>query len=91
MVKNYPQMARLLLESGANPNLPDVKNYTPLYRAVRDGQDQVAMLLIANPKTDVDLANDNNWSPLMAATAANNLKILHAMQKQVHPGNCFGR
>lgn len=44
--QGYPQIARLLLEAGANPDMGNVHNITPLMYSARYGNEQVCKLLI---------------------------------------------
>lgn len=64
----------LLLKSGANSNLKDTKNLTPLIIAVEEEQiDKVKLLL--DYKADPNIQNANGWTALHSAVAKNNIEI----------------
>jgi ankyrin repeat protein len=64
---------RLLLDAGANVNLPTEYGWTPLLTAVNNRNYQVAQLLIARG-ADVNAANKGGWTPLYLATDNRNIE-----------------
>lgn len=55
---------------------------TPLQLAIWHGQEDVAKLLIATGKTDVNLNSSHMMTPLLQATFAGNEGIVHALLKR---------
>jgi hypothetical protein len=60
------ELARLLLESGADISVMDSVGATPLYSASLKGHTEVTKL--PEKGADVTVANDNGWTPLNTAT-----------------------
>lgn len=56
-----------LLQRGFDPNTPDPKGLSGLYLALREPAPKVAKVLIAWPKTNVEIRTDKDESPLMMA------------------------
>ena len=69
------ELANLLLEAGANPNLPDMNANTPLHLAVR-GRHKESVKLMLEKKGDTSLANTNGKTPLNMAKDKNMKNIL---------------
>jgi ankyrin repeat protein len=59
--------ARSLLKAGISPNTLDPKGNPMLIVAIRDKSKKVTDLLLANPATNVNLANKSGENPLMMA------------------------
>jgi ankyrin repeat protein/tetratricopeptide (TPR) repeat protein len=70
---NYPETLKALLAGGANPNPPGDKVSTLLYRAVAEGSEQMAEMLLkagANPNVKMDAQmhiNIPSMTPLLRA------------------------
>ncbi len=65
-VKNdYPQEIKPLLDQGANPNRRTTQGQPAIMQAMRDNAWKVYDLLAADPKTDVNVANNQGETPLM--------------------------
>lgn len=62
-----PQAVRQLLERGFDPNSPSPEGQVPLFLALRDGAPQVAEVLLASTRLDVDATNAVGETPLMMA------------------------
>jgi ankyrin repeat protein len=79
-----------LLSAGFDPNAPSEKGQTPLCLALRDGSIKVVAVLMADPRTQIDLANANNETPLMIAALRGNLesamRLLEAGAQLSRPG-----
>ena len=56
-----------LIQRGFDPNTRDAHGQTGLLLALREPSHKVSMVLIASPKTDVDVLDPNGESPLMLA------------------------
>ncbi len=56
-----------LLAQGFDPNTPNEKGQVGLYLALRDDSPKVVAALLADPKTNVDISNGANETPLMMA------------------------
>lgn len=73
-VKNDDASAvRKLLERGFDPNTKNPDGLPGLYLALREPSPEVARTLIEWPKTDVDLRNQEDESPLMIAALKGDL------------------
>jgi ankyrin repeat protein len=67
-IKGNSELAMLLLENKANPNISGHEDWTALHLAAQYGSHKVATLLITN-KANVNARNDNRATPLhIAAT-----------------------
>ena len=62
------EMARLLIENGANPNLINDDNDTPLHWAAREGQKELLVILLAHG-AKVNAVDKDGWTPLRWAEA----------------------
>ena len=67
IVANDSIRVRYLLSHGAHTDARDGEGYTPLTDATRFGFTEVATLLLDH-KADANLADRNNWTPLMWAS-----------------------
>lgn len=65
-----------LIKAGVSPNTIDPKGNPMLIVAIRDKSIKVADLLIANPATDVNLANKSGENPLMMASIEGELALV---------------
>jgi ankyrin repeat protein len=57
------EMARLLIEKGANPNIRNDDDDTPLHWAAREGQKELAVILLAHG-AKVNAVGKAGWTPL---------------------------
>ncbi|HBL98999.1 TPA: hypothetical protein DDZ86_05150 [Candidatus Dependentiae bacterium] len=72
--KNYKDIVKLLLENGANPNIPNKDKETPLYWACAKGYLEIVKLLLekgANP----NIANKDKETPLYLTCSNNFIEI----------------
>ena len=85
-------IAGALLGAGANANLADENNHTPLCAAAQTGcVDLIALLLDA--KADMNALSAKGQTALMAAAAAGHLKVVQLLlesQADVHCHNSSG-
>jgi ankyrin repeat protein len=62
------EMARLLIDNGADVNIRNDEGYTPLHWAAGEGQKELVVILIAHG-ADVNAHNKRGWTPLRWAEA----------------------
>ena len=62
-----PNIVRLLMELGANPNISDNSGRTPLHWVAQDANVEMVSLLISNPKTLLSEIDNFGWTPLYYA------------------------
>lgn len=63
-----------LLKQGFDPNQRDEQGQVGLFLALRGESWQVAAVLLAHPKTEIDAVNANGETPLMMAALRGNLE-----------------
>lgn len=68
-----------LIKSGVSPNTLDPRGNPMLIVAIRDKSYKVIDLLVANPSTDVNLANKSSENPLMMASIDGELPIVEML------------
>jgi ankyrin repeat protein len=68
-----------LIKAGVSPNTLDPKGNPMLIVAIRDKSIKVADLLMANPATDVNLANKSGENPLMMASIEGELPLVETL------------
>ena len=71
-------VACVLLESGADPNLEDDSRQTPLHVAAREGNVEMIRLLLAHG-AHVDARNKHKWTPLHFAASQKHLEAARAL------------
>jgi len=69
------QSVNALLRRGFDPNTPDPKGLSGLYLALRDQSLKTAAVLIAWPKTNVEVRTAQDESPLMMASLKGHLEL----------------
>lgn len=62
------EMARLLIDNGADLNIRNDEGFTPLHGAAGEGQKELVVILIAHG-ADVNARNKRGWTPLRWAEA----------------------
>nr|UVT38029.1 hypothetical protein cemce18_00025 [uncultured bacterium] len=66
--KNNPDEIRRLIDNGANPNVTNLRGWTPLFAACRGLKQEAVEALLAYPSVDVNIATlANGTTPLMTA------------------------
>ncbi|WP_176695271.1 ankyrin repeat domain-containing protein [Legionella massiliensis] len=66
--KNNPDEIRRLIDKGANPNVTNLRGWTPLFAACRSLKQEAVEALLAYPSVDVNIATlANGTTPLMTA------------------------
>ena len=68
VLKGHKEVARLLLDAGADPNKEDYHGWTPLTFAAFNGYTDMVKLLL-NGGADLNKANINGFTPLHCAAA----------------------
>ncbi len=68
--KNNVELVKLLCKHGADPNIRNKNNDTPLHTACRNRNIEVAIELVKNKNIDINLVNDEGETPLMLALMA---------------------
>jgi len=73
------QVVTGLLKQGFDPNTPDDKGQIGLYLALRGGSLKSAQVLLADPRTEIDHANDHGETPLMMAALRGQTDMVRAL------------
>jgi ankyrin repeat protein len=68
------EMARLLIDNGADVNIRNEEGYTPLHWAAGEGQKELVVILIVHG-ADVNALNKRGWTPLRWAEAQSQKEI----------------
>jgi ankyrin repeat protein len=68
------EMARLLIDNGADVNVRNEEGYTPLHWAAGEGQKELVVILIIHG-ADVNAHNKRGWTPLRWAEAQSQKEI----------------
>jgi uncharacterized protein len=74
-VQDDADTVQALLQRGFDPDTLDPKGLSGLYLALREPSPKVAQVLIAWPKTNVELRTDHDESPLMMACLRGELEL----------------
>ena len=61
------EIAKLLLQRGANPLVENENNFTPLHLAARVGHTEICSLLLKNSRVQVNSINQGHFSPFHLA------------------------
>lgn len=78
IMHHYPDIAKFLIEKGANPNID--KDETPIHLAVRKGQCEIVKLLIPIIP-DINVQNGWGHTPLFIACRDQRLSIIELLLK----------
>ena len=68
--RGHAKVAQLLMNAGADVNIPNVQNHPPLSTAIRYGHTDIARALIAKG-ADIDAGRDASYTPLTLALIYN--------------------
>lgn len=84
------EVARVLLETGADISIPDYEGFTPIHFAARDGNAEIATLLIENGADITAVAEKDRWTPLHYASVRDHIDIVQAILQLSSdgPGSC---
>jgi ankyrin repeat protein len=77
--RDDPDTVQTLLERGFDPNTLDPQGLPGLYVALRDSSLKSAEVLIAWPKTNVEIRTVNGESPLMMAALKGDIEIVKSL------------
>ena len=82
----YDDITEALLQSGADPNIPDKSGKTPLYVSCSTKHDNVVRLLLRHDTTDVNLPDRRGQTPLLTAVIfGSDSIILQLLRKGANP------
>jgi ankyrin repeat protein len=73
--KNDLEMVKLLLKSGADPDLPDLNSDTPLLKAIAPSYDTITITLLANG-ANPNKGTQDGITPLMMAALRHQLDVV---------------
>ncbi|NWS22530.1 ANKK1 protein, partial [Pachyramphus minor] len=68
--KRLPEICSVLIERGADPNVPDEDGWTPLHFAAQNGDDRIVRLLLDH-QARVNAQEHDGWTPLHLAAQNN--------------------
>lgn len=74
-IGGYSDIAKMLLEAGAKPDVADKLGNSPLVWAARRGDYRIARMLV-EAGADLDFQNRQGQTPLMAAAAQSRLRLV---------------
>jgi len=77
--KGFPEMARLLVDSGADPNIDDAYLWSPLMRAIDNRHKPVIRYLLALPQIDVEHRNENRATALHVAASIHDIETVRLL------------
>lgn len=83
------EAVQLLLSRKADPNRVTKTGFSPLFSAIWDGASDVVSVLLADSRTDKDLANVAGQYPVYLAVLRNDLKNLQALLKGDKPAKTY--
>eukprot|EP01105_Mastigella_eilhardi_P027827 TRINITY_DN880_c0_g1_i1.p1 TRINITY_DN880_c0_g1~~TRINITY_DN880_c0_g1_i1.p1 ORF type:complete len:633 (-),score=165.96 TRINITY_DN880_c0_g1_i1:91-1989(-) len=82
VIRNDADVAQALIRAGADPNLKNAANSTPLQLAVeRDAVEVVRMLVSAVEGLDIEMKTDDGWTPLYTACWRGNVETVQALMR----------
>jgi len=79
--KGFNDSMQQLFSAGANINLPDVYQWTPLMRAIDNRHDSVVRYLLSLPIIEVNRSNENGSTALHIAAQAGNKVVVTRLLK----------
>lgn len=72
--RKHLSAARMLLDAGADPNIPTHENKTPLSWAAAQSSEDALDLLLKHPTVDLDIPDQSGRTPLLRAADAGHTK-----------------
>ena len=93
-INNYTEVAKLLIEHGADIDIKDNRGNTPLYQACFKNNTEIAKLLIEYG-ADVNIKNKDGYTPLSMACSNDNTELVkllieHGADKSVNIKDKYG-
>ena len=91
--KGNAELLSWLIDLGADAQVRDVYRFTPLLRAVDNGYEKAAALLLSLPETDVNARDEYDNTALHHAVSAGNIDMINLLMKHnadVHLANREG-
>ncbi|RKK66726.1 hypothetical protein BFJ69_g15146 [Fusarium oxysporum] len=73
--KGHVEVVKLLLDKGADVNIPDKDGWTPVFSASWNGYVEVVKLLL-DKGADVNIPDKNGWTPVSAASANGHVEVV---------------
>lgn len=80
ILNEHTDIAKMLIEFGANINIQDSGGLTPLHIAAFNGDRDLVSLLLDH-KVNINCCCDEMWTPLHYAAAVDNAEIIHVLVK----------
>jgi len=81
--KGHLECFRMLLSFGANPLQSNRKGNSPMIMSALYGRVSVVTELFAVPQVDINLPNNDGWTPLMLASSRGHCETVHLLSR--HP------
>ncbi len=76
--KGYVEIARMLIDAGADVNVQNEWEQTPLHRAAIFGKVEIARMLI-DAGADLDVQNEYGWTPLHMAASNGRVEVVRML------------
>ena len=76
--QGYSEVARVLLEHGADTEIKDIDNYSPLERSSERGHVEVVRVLLEN-HADVNFLDRNKWTALHLASRSGRVAVARVL------------
>ena len=78
--QGYPKIVQILLDAGANPDIPNFNGVTPLMFGARYGNEEICQILL-NYKASIDLQDVSGMTALMVAVCCGQKVIVELLLK----------
>lgn len=77
--RNYSEIAKFLLEHGADPNILDETQCSPLHDTVSEGQKEMVIVLLSDRRTNLSTPGNNKRTALHKAAYRGHLEIANLL------------